>query len=115
MGKKNEPPSKDKCHEACQPGSAIAEHLPQRLLLVGSQDGHGLQVDVDVRVDGVVPEVVLGQQRKVQLHGPLLQRFKLLLQPDVRGLVKSCRLCFDIISSTTHFGKTILDRMIVIL
>ena len=37
------------------PGPAVAEHLAQRLLLVGAQQGRRLQVNVDVGVQGVIP------------------------------------------------------------
>lgn len=54
------------------PGAPVAEHLAQALLLVGAQHGGGLQVDVDVGVDAVVAEVVLRQQRVLQLYATLL-------------------------------------------
>ena len=60
-------------------GSSIAKHFSAGLLLIWPQNGHWLKVDVDIWIDGVVTEVVLGQQRKVKLHRTLLQRFQLLL------------------------------------
>lgn len=41
------------------PSPSVAKHLPQTLLLVGSQYCGGFEVDVDVRIDGIVAEVVL--------------------------------------------------------
>ena len=66
-------------HNDPRPRSAVSEHLSEGLLLVGPQHGHRLQVDVDVRVDGVVAEVVLGQQRVFQLDTPLLDYLNTVL------------------------------------
>ena len=46
-------------HNHPWPRTPVSKHLPQRLLLVGPEDGGRLQVDVDVGVEGVVPEETL--------------------------------------------------------
>lgn len=53
--------------------AAISKHLAQTLLLVRPQHCGGLQVDVDVRVYGVISKVVLGQEGVLQLNTTLLQ------------------------------------------
>jgi hypothetical protein len=42
---------------ASAPGSAVSKHLPEGLLLVGTQHGRRLQVHVDIRVHSIIPEV----------------------------------------------------------
>ena len=59
--------------------------------MIRPQNGHWLKVDVDIWIDGVVTEVVLGQQRKVKLHRTLLQRFQLLLKANSKRLARSTR------------------------
>lgn len=49
----------------------IPKHLPQTLLLVRSKDSCGLQVNVDIRVDRIIPKVVFCQQRVLRW----MQRF----------------------------------------
>jgi hypothetical protein len=50
----------------------VSEHLGKRLLLIGSDDGNGLEVDLEVGVDVVVPEVVLFEDGELDVFAAFL-------------------------------------------
>jgi hypothetical protein len=52
--------------------SPIAKHLTQTLFLVRPDDRLGFQVDVEVRIDSVVAEIVLFQHGQLNISAPLL-------------------------------------------
>lgn len=65
-------------HQArTRPCSAVSEHLAERLLLVGSDASVGFEVDLEARVDGIVPEVVFLHERVVHVCTRLFHVFNL--------------------------------------
>lgn len=95
-------------HNDSRPSSAVAEHLPQTFLLIGSQDGRGLQVHVDVGVHRVIPEVVLGQERILQLNAALLELLDHLLMTTAIKRIE--RNLIDFIQKTAHTHLPYLER-----
>lgn len=65
----------------------IPKHLPQTLLLVRSKDSCGLQVNVDIRVDRIIPKVVFCQQRVLQVDATFLEFFNHFLESEHEGFI----------------------------
>ena len=60
-------------------GASVAEHFAETLLLVRSVGGGGLQVEIDVGIVLIVPEIVLGEEREFQFDAAFLEEFNQLL------------------------------------
>lgn len=75
----------------------IPKHLSQALLLIRPKNSCGFQANVDIRVNRIIPEVILCQQRVLQVDASFLEFLNHLLGSEHKG--------FTILLTAKHAHK----------
>lgn len=50
--------------------SSVSKHLGERRLLIGPNDRHGFQLDIEIGIGAIVPKVVFLQCRQIDILTP---------------------------------------------